>query len=157
MYLVTSRLGDNLNCQVATTVMQVSNQPVKVIACLCKTTYTHELINQSRVFGVSVLSKQATMKFIGGFGYKCGRECNKFENVNYEIGETGCPLVTDNALVVLEAEVNSVADVGTHTIFIGVVKNSKAVADGEAMTYEYYHNVIKGKSPKSAPTYISNQ
>ena len=32
-------------------------------------------------------------------------------------------------------------------------KNADFLNDDTPMTYSYYHNVIKGKSPKNAPTY----
>ena len=44
---------------------------------------------------------------------------------------------------------------GTHTIFLGEVTDCELNrADGIPMTYLYYHTVIKGNSPKNAPTYV---
>ena len=44
-------------------------------------------------------------------------------------------------------------EASTHTVFLGEVTGAGVLNDDEPMTYAYYHNVIKGKSPKNAPTY----
>ena len=46
-------------------------------------------------------------------------------------------------------------DAGTHTIFLGKVLDCDVTReDAFPMTYQYYHTVIKGQSPKNAPTYV---
>jgi ferric-chelate reductase [NAD(P)H] len=153
MYVITTVCGNLFNGQIATVLFQVTAEPPKIAICLSKNTYTHELILKSKVFGAAILSAEVPAKFIGTFGFKCGRNCNKFLDINYEINRTGCPLITDYALVVMEAAVTSSLDVGTHTIFVGDLISSKKVRDGVAMTYENYHTIRKGKSPENAPTY----
>lgn len=46
-------------------------------------------------------------------------------------------------------------DLGTHTIFIGDVVSSEVLKSGRPLTYQYYHEELKGKSPPSAPTFES--
>ena len=64
-----------------------------------------------------------------------------------------CPLVTDHSLSVLEAKVVDQIDLGSHTIFIGETISSEVLRDGQPMTYQYYHQTLKGKSPPNAPTF----
>lgn len=154
MYVVTSKKDDKINGQIASVVFQATNDPIQIAACISKETLTHDYIEYSKVFGFSILNKSTPMPFIGHFGFRSGRDIDKFININYEKGLTGCPLVTDNALVLLEVNVNQSVDVGTHSLFIGKLQSAKRINEGEAMTYEYYHTVIKGKSPKNAPTYV---
>ena len=46
-------------------------------------------------------------------------------------------------------------ETATHTVFLGEVIDAGSYDGmGDAMTYAYYHNVVKGKSPKNAPTYL---
>jgi len=67
---------------------------------------------------------------------------DKFEGIDYRIGETGAPIVIDNAVSHLEARVTKEMDVGTHTILVGEVVNADVVAEHEAcMTYEYSHRI----------------
>lgn len=40
----------------------------------------------------------------------------------------------------------------THMVVLARLINTEK-GEGKAMTYEYYHRVIKGKAPKNAPTY----
>jgi len=155
VYIVSSKKNDgSFNGQIANTVFQVTSEPVQIAVCINTGNYTHEFISESGVFSVSVLSKDAPLKFIGQFGFKSGRDMNKFEGVKYFLGPSGVPVVTDNSIASLEAEVVSKLDVGTHTLFIGKVSDCKMLSDLEPMTYEYYHTVKGGNSPKTAPTYI---
>lgn len=153
VYVITTKSGGKCNGQIATTVFQITTQPVKIALCLSKDTYTHDLITKSKVLGISVLAQNTPMKFIGKFGFQSGRSCDKFKDVEFKTGPLGCPLVTTNSLAILEGEIIQTLDVDTHTLFVAKIKLSECIKNGEVLTYEYYHNVIKGKSPKNAPTY----
>lgn len=154
MYLVSSKKGDKFNGQIANTVFQVTADPPKVTVCINKENLTHQFIEDSQVFTVSILDENTSMKFIGHFGFKSGREFNKFKEMNYRIGITGVPLVVQNCLGYLECEVVDSLDVGTHTVFVGKILDAQVIKEGESMTYAYYHQVKGGRSPKNAPTYI---
>jgi ferric-chelate reductase [NAD(P)H] len=69
LYIVTTKLGEKINGQIATTVMQVANNPAKLMVGLSKDTYTYELLTQSKVFGISILEQDTPMSFIGNFGF----------------------------------------------------------------------------------------
>jgi Rubredoxin len=123
-----------------------------------KENLTNEFIRESKVLTVSILSKEAPMKFIGHFGFKSGRELDKFEGMHYKVGVTGAPIIIENSIAYLEAKVVGSLDVGTHTVFIGEVVGAEVIDEyEEPMTYAYYHEVKRGKSPKNAPTYIKEE
>ena len=44
-------------------------------------------------------------------------------------------------------------ETNTHTVFLGEIIDCDMLNQETPMTYAYYHNIIKGKSPKNAPTY----
>ena len=157
LYIVSSRSGERLNGQIANTVFQVSSKPATIAVSLNKSNLTHDYVRESRVFSVSVLSKEAPMAFIGRFGFKGGRDVNKFEGIGYRIGTSGAPIVTDFSVAYVEAEVVGETDCETHTVFIGKVVDCGVLTDEEPMTYAFYHEVKGGKSPKSAPTYIQDE
>src|SRR4030043_1031059 len=154
MYVISSKKGEKFNGQIANTVFQVTSEPPEIAVSMCKQNLTHEFVNESRFFTVSILSKETPMQFIGRFGFKCGRDFNKFEDIKYKVGVSGAPVVLENAIGYLECEVIDSLDIGTHTIFIGKVVDTEIIKDTEPMTYEYYHEIKGGKSPKTAPTYI---
>ena len=157
LYIITSHDGERLNGQVVNTVIQVTSDPPRVAVIINKKNLTHEFISGSRVFGVSVLDDSATMLFIGPFGFRSGREVDKFEKIQFKKGITGSPLVLDHTLSLLEAQVFEQVDLGSHTIFIGNVVFSEVLKSGKPLTYHYYHEVLKGKSPPNAPSFISHQ
>jgi len=153
LYIIGSKKGDKINGQTANTVIQVSSEPPVISVCINKNNLTHEFIKDSGVFTASIISQDAPLKLIGGFGFKSGREVNKFEGYKYKIGETGAPIVLDHCLGYLEAKVIKSVDVGTHTIFIGELVAAETIKEGEPMTYAYYHLVKRGTTPKTAPSY----
>jgi flavin reductase (DIM6/NTAB) family NADH-FMN oxidoreductase RutF/rubredoxin len=153
LYVITSKKGDEINGQTANALIQVTGEPPQLAIGINTQNLTNEFIKDSGVFGVSILSQETPLEFIGQFGFKSGRDINKFENVNYKTGTTGTPLVIDNTLAVLEAKVKHQMDVGTHTIFVGEIVESEVFKEGEPMTYAYYHQVKRGTTPKTAPTF----
>jgi flavin reductase (DIM6/NTAB) family NADH-FMN oxidoreductase RutF/rubredoxin len=153
LYVVTSCADGKANGQIANTVFQVTADPARVAVSLNKENLTHKYVSRGGVFGVSVLAEETPMTFIGLFGFKSGRGVDKLAWVEHKEGASGCPLVTENALAVMEARVVSSLDVGTHTIFVGDVVAGEVLRDGEPLTYAYYRDTKKGKAPKTAPTY----
>jgi flavin reductase (DIM6/NTAB) family NADH-FMN oxidoreductase RutF/rubredoxin len=154
MYIVGARKGDKFNAQIANTVFQITSEPPTVAVSINKKNLTHEYIHESQVFTAAVLCTDTPLSFIGQFGFKTGRDTNKFENVNYKIGATGAPIVLDNAVSFIEAKVVQEVDAGTHTIFIGQVVDAGVLNEKTTMTYEYYQQVKRGTTPKTAPSYV---
>jgi len=157
LYVVASEKQGKPNAQIANTVIQVTSEPPAIAVCINKQNLTHEFITQSKIFTASMLSQDTPLSFIGHFGFKSGREIDKFKDVNYKLGETGAPIVLDNSLAYLEARVINQVDVGTHTIFIGELVGADVLREGEPMTYAYYHQVKRGTTPKTAPSYIEER
>ena len=153
MYVVSSRKGDRINGQTCNTLIQVSSEPPIISACINKGNLTHEFIQDSGVFTASILAQDTPLGLIGRFGFKSGREGDKFEGIDYKLGETKAPIVLNHTLAYLEARVMNHVDVGTHTIFIGELVAAEVIGEGEPMTYAYYHQVKRGTTPKTAPSY----
>jgi flavin reductase (DIM6/NTAB) family NADH-FMN oxidoreductase RutF/rubredoxin len=154
LYVITSGKDGRFNGQIANTVFQVTSEPPTVAVSINKRNFTHEHIELSRRFVVSVLEEETPMTLIGQFGFKCGRDVDKFKAVGTRTGMTGVPIVTDHCVAFIEAEVTQKMDCATHTIFIGRVVDCDVLSSSaEPMTYAYYHMVKGGKSPKNAPTY----
>jgi ferric-chelate reductase [NAD(P)H] len=95
------------------------------------------------------------LPFIGRFGFKSGRDTDKFEGVGYRLGSTGSPIVTDNATSYIEVKVTKEVDMSTHTIFIGDVVAAGVLTEEACMSYSYYHQVKRGTTPKAAPSYVA--
>ena len=155
VYVVCSVNGDKMNGQIANTIFQVASEPPTIAVSINKNNLTHEYIKKSGVFTASILCQDTPLSFIGNFGFKSGKDINKFEGINYKIGTTGAPVVTDYATAYMEVRVTKEIDVGTHTMFIGELVDADVLTEDVCMTYEYYHQVKRGTTPKSAPSYIA--
>lgn len=163
MYIVGSKKEDKIhdvkiNAQMANSVFQVTSEPPQIAIAINKENLTHEFIKSSNVFSVSVLSKDAPIEFVGNFGFKSGRNADKFKELmngfDYQKGAvTGSPLVFKNTVAVLEAEVVGSADLGTHTLFVGKIVAMQKLNDKDPLTYDEYRLVKKGYTPAPAPTY----
>ncbi len=157
MYIIGARKGDKLNVQIANTVFQITSEPPTIAVSINKKNLTHEFIKESKVFTASVLCQATPLSFIGRFGFKSGRDIDKFEGIDYKLGETQAPVVIDNAVAYLEARVTQEVDVGTHTIFIGELVDADVITEKECMTYDYYYQVKRGTTPRTAPSYIEEK
>ncbi len=157
LYVISSVKDNKYNGQIANTVNQVTADPAQVAIALNKDNLTHQYVQDSGVFSASILAQHAPMSLIGLFGFKTGRDVNKFEEIEYKIGKTGAPIVLQDSIAFMEANVVQSMDVGTHTIFVGELADAAVIQDHEPMTYAYYHRIKGGKSPKNAPTYQADE
>ena len=153
LFVICSKNNDRMNGQIANVLFQVTSQPPAVAVCINKQNLTHDYITKSKTFTASILSEQTPMTFIGTFGFKSGRDIDKFADVKYKIGKTKAPIVLDYTVAYIEATVTDSLDVGTHTLFVAKVVDGDILTDDPSMTYEYYHKYKGGYSPKTAPTY----
>lgn len=157
LYVIGSYSGDKKNGQIANTVIQVTSEPPAIAVAINKNNLTHDYIQASKVFTASVLCQATPLPFIGKFGFKSGREADKLKDVEVKQGVTGAPVILDYATAYFEAEVVQEFDVGTHTLFIGRVLAAEVITEETCMTYEYYQQVKRGTTPKSAPSYIAKE
>lgn len=155
LYVVAARKGERQNGQIANTVFQISSEPPTIAVSINKQNLTHEFIQAGQSFTVSVLAKDAPLSLIGQFGFKSGREIDKFASVSYALTPGGLPYLTAHTLAYLEAKVDKTLDVYTHTVFIGIVQEAAVLLQGEPMTYAYYHQIKRGTTPKTAPTFAA--
>ncbi len=153
LYIVSSPKGNEINAQLANTVFQITPQPATIAISIAKQNLTHKFINESKVFTISIISDKWTMIEIGKFGFKSGRDIDKFADCDYKIGKNGAPIVLGKTVGYIECKVIKSLDAGSHTIFLGEVTEAENLSELNPMTYDYYHKVLRGKEPKNAPTF----
>lgn len=117
LYVIGSAKDGAYNGQIANTFFQISSEPATVAISINKKNLTHEFIKKSNIFSVSILPKSVPLSFVGHFGFKSGREMDKYQGLSFKKGVTGSPVLLENTLGYLEAEVINSIDVETHTIF----------------------------------------
>ncbi len=146
--------GKQTGC-VINTCMQLTSQNPLMAICLNRDNYTYQAIKETGVFSLSILSEQTDPAVIGTFGFKSGRDTNKFECIKSKEVD-GAPILTENMCANLILKVENTVDAETHCLIIARLINTFVGEGKNPMTYSYYHKVIKGSAPKSAPTYQEN-
>ncbi|HEY8911143.1 MAG TPA: flavin reductase [Desulfosporosinus sp.] len=136
LYIITAQAEGRDNGQCANSCFQITSEPAKLAIGINKQNFTHELIQKSGKFGVSVLS-QTGHDYARGFGYRTGRDVDKFKGVAVHRGESGV-LLLDDVLVTMEATVTGQLDAGTHTLFLADVTYGEILQEGEPMTYAFF-------------------
>ncbi len=139
----------------ANSAMQITSSPATIAISINHDNYTNKCILESGKFAISILSEESDPGIIGNFGFQSGRDVNKFEKTEYQIADE-MPVVND-ACGYIVCKVIDKMETATHTVFLGEVTGAEVLKGGDAMTYAYYHKVVKGKSPKAAPTYIPEE
>ncbi len=137
----------------ANSAMQITSEPATIAVSINHDNYTNQCIQDTGKFAVSILGENSDPGIIGTFGFKSGRDSNKFNEVKQELRE--CMPVVADACAYAVCEVVDKMETSTHTVFLGKVLDADILSADDPMTYAYYHKVIKGKSPKNAPTYIA--
>lgn len=142
--------GRPVGCTI-NTCFQLTSCPARVAVSLNKGNYTLEAILENRRFSVSVVAEDSDPAVIGRFGFMSSRDTDKYEPWGYDLlGYTPCVRGHFAARLVLEVE--QTVDCDSHMLVIARLTDAVA-GSGTPMTYAYYHNVVKGKEPASAPTF----
>lgn len=139
----------------ANSAMQITSTPATIAVSINHNNYTNKCISETGKFAISILAEDSDPSIIGTFGFKSGKEADKFTEVKYSV-ENHMPIVSDSCAYIV-CDVIDKMETATHTVFLGEVKGAEVLGNRDAMTYAYYHKVIKGKSPKNAPTYIPEE
>jgi len=155
VYIISTLDGERPTGCVANSVMQITSSPATIAVSMNHDNYTNSCIEKTGQFAVSVLTEQSDPGLIGKFGFQSGKDVNKFDGVD-ALEKEGISVISD-ACGYLVCKVINKMETSTHTVFLGEVIAADVLKDEPAMTYSYYHKVVKGKSPKNAPTYIPEE
>ena len=145
LYVVTSNDGKKDNGLIVNTVTQVTNTPNRIAVTINKANYSHHVIKQTGKMNVNCLSTDAPFSVFENFGFKSGRNVDKFADCT--------PLYSDNGLVFLPRYINSFmslkvedyVDLDTHGMFICTITEARVLTDRPTMTYTYYQENVKPK------------
>ncbi len=145
LYVVTSNDGKRDNGLIVNTVTQVTNTPNRIAVTINKQNYSHHIIQQTGIMNVNCLSVDAPFSVFENFGFRSGRNADKFEGMNI--------LRSDNGLIFLDKYINSFmslkveqyVDFGTHGMFICEITEARVITDRQTMTYTYYQENVKPK------------
>lgn len=154
LYIVSSGDKNRGNGYISNSVFQVSATPPLFAACCNKNNYTAGMIEKHGHFSVSVLSESTKTEIFSNFGYKSGKDFDKFEGMDIKYGITGAPIVLNNSTAYLECRLIQKVDVGTHWLFIGELSDAQLLDEtSKPITYTNYRETRNLFAPPKAPTY----
>ena len=134
LYVCGVKDGEEVNGFTASWVMQASFTPPLVVNCVKRDSGSHAMIQSSQVFALSVLA--ADQKAIAQTFFKPQRRVgNKFEEVEFYLGETGCPIISES-IGYVECRVVGAVEQGDHTVFVGEVIAAGVHKEGDPLLLE---------------------
>ncbi len=153
LYIVSSKYEDIKAGCVVNTVTQITSENPIVAISINKDNYTNKIIKESKRVVISILSQNINKDIISTFGFYSSKDTDKFKDIKYDI-EDDLPIIKEGVCAYLIGDVINIIDAETHDIFLVRVSSTKVLNDEEVLTYKYYRENMKGRSPKKAPTYI---
>ena len=127
LFVLTAREAEKDNGCIINTAIQAASEPNQLSICVNKTNYTHDMIERTGKFTVSVLSQNAQFELFK----KCDRGIN---DIYY---------ITEGTNAYISVKVIKTEDLGSHTMFIGEITDMEVLSNIPSVTYDYYQNNIK--------------
>jgi len=149
LYVVTSHDGTHDNGMICNTVVQITGEPARLSVTINKANYTHDVVKASGKMNVCTLAESAPFSVFENFGFRSGRDADKFASCAFTRTENGLAVPARHCNSVFALTVENYIDLGTHGMFICSVDEAAVLSNEPTMTYAYYHANVKPK-PKAA-------
>lgn len=146
LFVLAGRDKEQDNGCIINTVMQITDTPKRIAFAVNKANLTHDMIQKTGVFSLSVLSQDVPFEIFQHFGFQSGREVDKFHGWAFaERSAAGTLYLTKFTNAVISGQVIAAQDFGTHTLFVADVTEAKILSQVPSVTYAYYFEHIKPK------------
>lgn len=153
LFVLTAREEGRDNGCIINTAIQAASEPNQISICVNKQNYTHDMIMRTREFTVSVISRSADFEMFRHFGFRSGRDVDKFADFSEcERGRNGLYYITRGTNAYISVRVEQTEDLGSHTMFVGEITDMNMLSEDRSATYEYYFSDIKPKPQKVGQT-----
>lgn len=153
LFVLTAKDGGKDNGCIINTVTQLTDTPKRITIAVNKANYTHDMIQKTGVFNVSVLSEDVPFKIFQQFGFQSGRDADKFAGMATQTrSANGLRYLSEYTNAFISAKVISAEDYGTHTLFVADITEAKVLSAEPSVTYAYYFEHIKPKPQPTAET-----
>ncbi len=149
LFVLTARDGAKDNGCIINTAAQLTSSPMRISITVNKANYTHDMIQKTGVFNVSVLSESTPFSVFQQYGFQSGRTADKLSGGEPRT-ENGVAYLAEHANAVISGKVISTVDCGTHTLFIADVTEAHVLSREASATYAYYFEHIKPKPQPAA-------
>ena len=143
LFLLCTKNGEKDNISVINTVMQITDNPKKIVIGVNKSSYNCEIIEKTGKFNVCILTESVPFDVFKQFGFVSGRDTDKTAGMALKRSENGIVLVEEHTNAYISASVSEAVDCGTHMLFVADVTEAEILSEAPSVTYEYYHKHIK--------------
>ena len=147
LFVLTAQADGKDNGCIINTAAQLTSTPNRINIAVNKANYTHDMILNTGVFNVSVLSQKASFDIFKRFGFASGKDTDKFAGYEEHASRSanGLLYVTEGTNAFMSAKVIDAHDYGTHTLFIAELTEAAVLNQDPSVTYAYYFDHIKPK------------
>jgi flavorubredoxin/flavin reductase (DIM6/NTAB) family NADH-FMN oxidoreductase RutF len=149
LFVLTARDGAKDNGCIINTAQQLTSAPMRISITVNKENYTHDMIEKTGAFNISVLTEGAPFGLFKQYGFQSGRTADKLSGGEPRT-ENGIAYLSEHANAVISGKVISTVDCGTHTLFIADVTEAHVLSAEPSVTYAYYFAHIKPKPQPAA-------
>jgi flavin reductase (DIM6/NTAB) family NADH-FMN oxidoreductase RutF len=147
LYILTAKDGEADNGCIINTATQVTTEPNRIIIAVNKNNHTHDMIQKTGEFNLSILTNDTDFDTIKHWGFQSGKNVNKVpEGTNATIKRAANGIVyidSKQTNAVISGKVISATDLGTHTLFLADVTDCEELSNSPSVTYAYYQKNIK--------------
>ena len=148
LFVLTTKDAGHNGC-IVNTVSQLTAVPNRIGVTINKENLTCETALKTGIMNVNILSEAAPFSVFERFGFKSGKDTDKFNSIDYTVSSNGLAVLKDFVCAVISLKVESTLDLGTHILFVCQITHAENLGDAAPMTYAYYHENVKPK-PKKA-------
>ena len=144
LYLVAANEHGKDNACIVNTVMQVTQNPIRLLVSISNQNLTHDMIKNTGKLTVSVLTEKTPFSVYSHFGYQSGKKADKFEDFeDVTRCANGCFRLNRNSSAHFCGTVCDSFELDTHTMFLVDVTDADIVSSQVPVTYDYYQKYVK--------------
>ena len=133
IWIVTSAADGKRGGLVSTTVTSISivSDLPRVTVGLSKQHATLPIVEEAGAFALHQIDEKH-LDWVWRFGTQSSRDVDKFEGLEWEADENGCPVLTE-AIATLHCRVNAFFDIGDRQICLASVTGGNIQSDAKAL------------------------
>jgi len=144
LYLVAANENGKDNACIVNTVMQVTQNPIRLLVSVSNQNLTHDMIKNTGKLTISVLTEKTPFAVYSHFGYQSGKKVDKFEDFeDVTRCANGCYRLNRNSSAYFCGTVCESIALDTHTMFLVEVTDADIVSTQAPVTYDYYQKYVK--------------
>lgn len=144
LYLVAANENGKDNACIVNTVMQVTQNPVRLLVSISNQNLTHDMVKNTGKLTISVLTEKTPFSVYSHFGYQSGKKVDKFEDFeDVTRCANGCYRLNRNSSAYFCGTVCDSFVLDTHTMFLVEVTDADIVSSQTPVTYDFYQKYVK--------------